>query len=201
MRTVSAARLFTFTSLFCASAARAELVQINFGPDLREPDDGEITLTDQLEHLGIVFSTNHPGGVTWFGGDYGWSPAQYSIAGAPPVSKDNPNNEFDMTIRFTSLVDQVSIRGFDGGGDEDLLSLSAYGVDDNLLAQDLHISDFANPGHRVEVFADDISYVIVTAQSVGGHSLFLNNLRFNTVPSPSGSLLLASGLLCTRRRR
>ena len=58
----------------------AHSVCIDFGASLPgAPTARSTVLTDQLQSLGVSFQTTDPEGVFWWGPDYSWPPARYSI--------------------------------------------------------------------------------------------------------------------------
>ncbi len=171
----------------------AHAVTIDFGPGFGAPASGHVVLTDQLSSYGVTFSTTDPEGVFWFGGDYYWEPARYSIA-----SGDLEGSQFfvePIRVDFSTLVTSASIRGFDGGGDIDTLILNAYDGSDNLVDSMIIEDPFSASGLVASVFGSNISYITFSVSVLGGHGLFFDDLTFTPVPVPGAVWLLGSGLV------
>ncbi|HPD28827.1 MAG TPA: hypothetical protein PLL20_02450 [Phycisphaerae bacterium] len=108
-------------------------------------------------------------------------------------------------MNFSSYVNLVAIRGFNGGGDTDTMILRAYNHANQLVAAKQITSVFSTQGHTLTVTAPEIAYA--TVQAVAPLSgLFFDDLSFIFVPEPATALmtLLMGCFLCGhwhRRRR
>ena len=197
LRTGSASILAISAFGFCATTAGA--LMIDFGPDVGGPVKGWAVLTDELATSGVSFSTPEGQGVYWWGGDYSWRPARYSISEGSVW--DNPHGIHPIRMDFSPWVTEVSIRGFDGGGDTDVMILKAYGPGGQLVDSVEITSTFDSVGHVLTVSAPQITYA--TVQSIAPLSgLFFDDLSFTLAPEPtSGLLLLLLGCLAGGRLR
>ena len=194
MKAVSA----VFSLVFLASAcALLSAEMIDFGSALPgAPTGHSVVLTNQLSSYGLTFSTTHPQGVYWFGPGYSWPPAHYSIASGDLGQFLDP-----IRVDFASPVIQVSIRGFDGGGDVDTLTLTAFNSGDSVVDSHIITNDFDVPGSTAMVSGPGITYV--TFQASGSNAgLFFDDLSY-VVPEPATAALLGIGAisLFIRRRR
>lgn len=187
----------TLAATIISPAIAGTVTTIDFGADLRDPDDGYIILTDQLQHLGVTFDTPDTDGVYWIGNDYSYADGRFSIFSGDPLASFNV---FDIRIDFVDLTEGVEIRAFDGGGDIETVRLSAYGVSDNLLAQDVLTSSFQEPGSFLSVMAEDIAYVVLNTTGTG-RGVFFDDLSFGQIPTPGTLFILSTAALSQRRRR
>ncbi len=154
---------------------------IDFGPAWGAPPTGFVILTDQFADCGVLFSTDDPEGVYWIG-EGGPSTFTYCIMagnlyqpGGPPAGVD------PIRIDFTEPVASVSIRGFDGGGDVDVLFLEAWGPG-GILVDEIDIGGtFEFPGEVATVTGPRIEYVtFLVAGTLAG--LFFDDLDYSSCP-------------------
>lgn len=150
---------------------------IDFGADLRASDSGIIILDDELSYLGVVFSTDNPEGIYWYGDDAPWSPSDFSLH----VGPSNILGGGTIRVDFAEFVTDASIRAFDGGGYGDTLILSAYDQFGLLVASNSLVDDFEVPGVTLGVSAVSIAYLTISATSESGNlnsALFFDDLAF-----------------------
>ncbi len=182
------------------SPVSGELVSIDFGADFRPDTQDTILLDDELADYGVLFSLPDVDDQVHWMGNYGIF--EFALADSDPFG---PNVANRVRIDFTDRVDSVQIRAFDGGGDIDTVTLSAYNALGDLLEQNHIIGVLGGFGGVIDVLSiggDDIAYVTMeTAAPVSG--VFYDDLVFNVVPGPSGLAVLGLGAFvsCRRRRR
>jgi hypothetical protein len=194
--------LVALAVLLPAGTLMAGDITIDFGPSFGAPANGYVLLTDQLIDYGVVFSTTHPDGVRWLGGDYQWPPAQYSIISGPTETGGLPGGVVPIRVDFDPPVIEASVRGYDGGGDIDTLILNAYDSAGVLIDSDVITDGFLWPGYVATVSAADVAYITFeVANDLGDRGLFFDDLSF-TVPEPATfGLLVFGGLMLRRPRR
>jgi hypothetical protein len=175
-------------------AVQAGAVTIDFGPSFGAPGSNWAILTNQLAPWGVTFSTTGSDGIYWWGpGVYG----SYAISEGPTWGP-NPHGTDPIRMNFSVYVNQVSIRGFNGGVDTDTMTLRAYNHSNQLVASNQINSTFSTAGHTLTVAAPNIAYAIVQSNApLSG--LFFDDLVF--VPEPASGLILLAGLACLVRRR
>ena len=171
--------------LMPAIGAWAGPTVIDFGPAFGAPAD-EVSLTNQLQSYGVTFSSVSPEGVCWFGTTHARSAYGYCINAGwePPWASIK-----SIRVDFSPLVDQVSIRGYDAGGDTDTLVLKAFDQSDALVDTQQFTSVFEEPGSVVSVSVGEIAYVTFEVQ--GTYSgLFFDDLTYTPIPEPAPLWLL-----------
>jgi len=140
---------------------------IDFGPSLRDPDNGIIFLDESFDEtfaqLGVRFSSPTANPIFWLGADYGFSAAANSIVMGDP--RNGETTTHPLRIDFLTPVSFASIQGIDGGGDIDTLTIRAYTNDATQVDVDALTNNFANAG-TVMVFADRIDYVLIEQSGV-----------------------------------
>jgi|GEM_PF-2376802 len=185
-------RIFVILFSVLGSAVFAQGTTIDFGPAFGGPATGHMVLTNQLAAYGVTFSTTDPEGVFWWGGDYSYEAARYSITAGNlgTVQFIDP-----IRVDFSIPVMQASIRGFDGGTDIDTLILKAYNSSNVLLDTDTITNIFTNPGLIASVSGANIAYITFEVSVEGNHGLFFDDLTFTEIPLPGALWLLGSGLL------
>ncbi len=191
-----------FLAICHLGTSSASAVTIDFGPGLPGAPVGfETILTNQLAGLGVEFSTPNPRGVSWYGPTHPFSDARYSIA-AVENGGVAPQGVDPLRIDFSPFVTDFSVRGFDGGGDTDLMTVEAYDstggqVDFNSLS-----AVFDVPGNVLSVSARQIAYVIIQADpSIAPAGLFFDDITFTPIPEPSALVLTLLGVAFTARSR
>jgi len=187
---------------FYASVLCATTVAIDFGPSLGAPNTGNTVLTNQLDDYGVLFSSDNPYGVIWYGGDWIYSPGRYAITNGPT----DINGGGYIRIDFKYLAFNVGITGLDGGYDLDTLTLTGYDVNGSVVKSSTLTDPFLAPGKSVSIneYAR-IAYVIIEASDPAppGGALYFDNLTYSHlnalnpayVPVPSSLFLLVSGLM------
>ncbi|RMA42342.1 peptidoglycan DD-metalloendopeptidase family protein [Rhodophyticola porphyridii] len=188
------------------------LQEIDFGVDFGAPQH-EVELTDDLVRLGVVFSSDLPGGVIWFGADptigsyshvfgNGWSETGSALDDSIRIDFVNP---IDTSPVFAT---EFSVRAFDDGGDGDVFTLTAYDGNDNVLdSVSVGPDAFSSPGQTLSVYGDNISYVTLLATG----SLFFDDMSYrlrqdridNNEPTPptEGYAFLQSDLFVNEGTR
>jgi len=196
--------MFAETILLVAGGVNAALTVLDFGPALPGAPTGYKTiLTNQLAGYGVTFSTTDASGVAWLGPTYPWAPARYSI-----LAGDVHNADFGIDpirVDFSTNVTMASIRGFNGGGDTDTITLKAFNSSDTMVDTMSITSVFDSVGHVATVNAPDISYITFEVSVAGGHGLGFDDLTYESTPIPApGAILLGSigvGLVGYLRRQ
>jgi hypothetical protein len=154
-------------------------LSIDFSQAFGAPAD-MTQLTTQLQDLGVRFSSTCPAGVVWFGANPSVSSYAYAISGGfyPPGTPNAGNGCTDpVRIDFDPLVSEVSIRGFDGGGDIDTMILKAFSSSGGLLDTRTFTDAFAAPGQTLSVTGTAIAYVTCEVQGTTS-GLFFDDLRY-----------------------
>ena len=191
-----------FASAVAVSTLHAELATqvIDFGPSYRNPANGIIHLDETFDEAfaqqGVRFSSPSGNPIFWLGADYGFSPAANTIAMGDPRTGENSTHP--LRIDFLIPVNFASIYGVDGGGDIDLLRVRAY-TNDDVQVDVSFLSDDFGSGGTVSVESERIDYIIVEQTGVN-HGLFLDDLTYTQIPSPSTLALLGIGLVIRRKR-
>lgn len=186
---------FLAFSLICGLAS-AGAITIDFGPAFGASAN-QTVLTDQLKPYGVLFSTTSPNGVIW----NGRSPfvGSYSFnfhAGFTPdgfVDTSPIRIEFvDPTTGAPTTASNVSVRGFDGGGDLDILTLNAFDATGALIASHTvgphnFFGDDGFMGNTARIDQTGIAYVVIETSGVQS-GLFFDDLSFElsvaSVPVP-----------------
>jgi len=120
---------------------------------------------------------------------------------------DDNGPRLEIRADFFSPQNFVSVDLGDFNGDPDLLVLRAFNSANGLLGFASILIDASFSGMRtLSVTAPNIAYVTFgsEAPSLGGSSVYADNLTFNTVPEPGSLALVATGLTAfglVRRRR
>lgn len=154
---------------------------IDFGPTFGAPSS-EVQLTNQLADFGVIFSSPSPDGVLWFGDDptissysyvfnAGWDGPYGSVA---PITIDF----VDPDTGLNATVSEFSVRAFDGGGDNDILTITGYDADGAVVTSaTLGPSPFRSPGQTISISGSDIDYVVLeTSGTFSG--LFFDDVSF-----------------------
>jgi len=121
--------------------------RIEFGPEVGGPETSKI-LTDQLQSYGIDFSTTNSVGVIWFGAS---SSSSYPYVIGKPLSSGASESLWPIDVDFAYPVSAASVRGFDGGGDTDTLTVSAFNGQEALVDSSTVTSEFIQPGETLSV--------------------------------------------------
>ena len=157
-------------------------VVIDFGPTFGAPSS-EIQLTDQLAGYGVIFSSTSPDGVLWLGDDptigsysyvfnAGWEDTGFgSIA---PITIDF----VDPDSGLNASVSNFSVRAFDDGGDNDILTVTGYDADGVVVTSEtLGPSPFSSPGQTISISGSGIDYAVLeTSGTFSG--LFFDDVSF-----------------------
>jgi len=160
--------------LVFASAPTPAAVTIDFGQDFGAPATS-VELTNQLQSYGVVFSSANPDGVIWHGTDPDISTYPYCINAG---WDGGMGRTVPIRVDFDPFVSEASIRGYDGGGDYDILILQAYDssgslVDDDVVSGD----DFKYPGNIASVSAPEIAYITFHVDGTSS-GLFFDDLSY-----------------------
>lgn len=188
-------QLFGTLLLVLGLAAFAQATTIDFGPAFGAPAVGHVVLTNQLAAYGVVFSTTDPDGVCWWGGDFPYTPGQYSISAGQPQLLSIPTFIEPIRVDFSTPIAHASIRGFDGGNDIDTLILKAFNSSNVLIDSESITDIFTDPGLIAKVHGANIAYITFEVSVLGDHGLFFDDLTFNPAPIPGAVWLFASGLI------
>ena len=211
--------LVLMLSVFFAQPVSAIL--IDFGPTLPgAPTGSDVILTNQLSGLGVTFSTTDIRGVVWHGPTGSGSfPFTISAGGICAANEDCSNEPIrvDIDSGITGAFSDVTIRGFDGGGDTDTMLMSAFDSLNTLLDTVTITDVYTNPGLNSTVAGANIAYVTfeVTGTTgnvppvTGTHGLFFDDLCIgpcDVVPAPEpgtlGVLIVGLiGLIFVRHKR
>jgi hypothetical protein len=194
-------RLLGALAVVAFLSVSTQAAMIDFGADSGAPTKGWSILTNQFASSGVTFSTTDNEGVYWWGNDYSWRPARYSIS-AGSTWGSVPGCTDPIRMDFNPYVAQVSVRGFDGGGDTDQMLLKAYDRFGQLVDSKELTGTFEAPGSTLTVNGSQIAYV--TVEAIATYSgLFFDDLNFTTVPEPASGLMsmFLCCLACRKLRR
>ena len=160
--------------------AHADFTSIDFGSQLFQGPPGMVALTNQLEHMGVRFSSLMPNdNVYWDGGSGLGIP--YSIYGRKPPRQTGQNSEFAMMVEFTSPTTFASITAYDSGGDLDTIRLEAFNAEGNRVDIDIVTSYLVNKETLI-VEGEGITHMTITVTSPSGRGAFIDDLFFTTFP-------------------
>lgn len=160
--------------------AQADFTFIDFGPQLFQSPYGMVALTDQLEDMGVRFSSLMPNdNVYWDGGSGLGIP--FSIYGRKPPRQVGQNSEFAMMVEFTSPTTFASITAYDSGGDLDTVVLEAFNAQGSRVDIDSVTSRLANKETLI-VEGEGITHMTITVTSPSGRGAFIDDLFFTTFP-------------------
>ena len=147
---------------------------IDFGPAFGAPQN-QTQLTTQLQYLGVTFSSTGPNGVVWYGQNPSPGNFQYVISGG--FSSAGLGVIDPIRVDFGSIVERVSIRGFDGGGDVDTMILRCFSSSGKLVDMATLSSTFGGAGHTLSVSGTEIAYATFEVQGTAS-GLFFDDLTF-----------------------
>lgn len=185
-----------------AVSAGTPAVSIDFGPGFGAPPTGYAILTEQLSSYGIHFSTAHPQGVFWWGGNDGLINKRYTISLRNQSIPPGPDPNEDIRIDFDVPVTSVQIRAWDGGGDTDRFRIRAYDAADNLVDTAQLTDIFQLPGLLLSVEADSIDHVTFGVLDPFSSPLIYDDLTFQPIPEAGTLAFLGAAvvLLINRHR-
>lgn len=191
----------------CALAQSANAMIIDFGASLTgAPVGPDVILTNQLQGLGVTFTTTDPAGVIWHG-PTGSGSYPYSIS-AGGVCSTGENCGYlpirvDIDSAITGAFSSVSITGYDGGGDIDTMVMKAFDMSGTQLDEVTITDVYTVPGLTSTVTATGIAWVTFevtgTSDTQHTHGLFFDDLCIGSceptsAPEPGSLALLGLGL-------
>ncbi|MFK7897105.1 MAG: PEP-CTERM sorting domain-containing protein [Myxococcota bacterium] len=178
------------SALLCATSAAA--LSIDFGPSFGAPARTTV-LTDQLISYGVTFSSDSPNGVVWNGQGHTINYPYVIGAGFTNGYGDTS----DIRIDFLAPAQRVGIRAFDGGGDEETVTLRGFDASGQLLAtRSIGPYSFNNPGSFLIIetgLAPGISYAVLETEGTMS-GVFFDDLFYDPIPEPNSAILIGLGL-------
>ncbi len=155
--------------------------QINFDLAQGAPLE-DVNLTGQFREQGAIFSSTGPNGVIWHGTNSEGPFSQCMSAGSceggivciDPI-------RIDFVVPGTGIpaaASRVTIRGFDGDGDEETLVLKGFNTSGGEIASSqIGPSPFTSPGKSATVAGSQIAYVLIFPEGTES-GLFFDDLDF-----------------------